>query len=89
MNTAIGAVTPVFAAGQGCHLVDREGRAYLDLINGFGSVFLGHANPKVADAMSRQARTLVNSGRLGNEVVEQVMERLGSLLPDSMYLGGL
>ena len=34
---------PIFAAsGEGAHLVDTEGRRYIDYIQGFGSLILGH-----------------------------------------------
>jgi glutamate-1-semialdehyde 2,1-aminomutase len=41
---------PLFCKGaKGCHLYDEEGRAYIDYINGYGSIILGHADPRIAE----------------------------------------
>ncbi len=47
---------PIFAAqGDGAHLMDTEGRRYIDYIQGFGAVILGHSEiaSVVGDAASR------------------------------------
>ena len=46
---AFGAVggDPIFAArGEGAYIVDTDGNRYIDYIQGFGSVILGHADPE-------------------------------------------
>ena len=43
--------------GQGSHVWDVDGNEYLDFHNGFGCMVVGHAHPKVAEAISRAART--------------------------------
>ncbi|GAC1574705.1 MAG: glutamate-1-semialdehyde 2,1-aminomutase [Candidatus Dormibacteria bacterium] len=56
---AFGAVggDPVFiAAGAGAELVDVDGRRYLDLLASFGPLILGHAHPRVVEAITAQAR---------------------------------
>ena len=36
--------TPLFISkGAGAHLVDADGRRYLDLVNSWGALLLGHA----------------------------------------------
>lgn len=43
---------PVFAdRGEGAFLVDSDGNRYIDYIQGFGSVILGHADPRVTEAL--------------------------------------
>ena len=43
--------------GAGSHVVDVDGNEYLDFHNGFGCMVVGHAHPKVAEAIERAART--------------------------------
>src|SRR3954454_22582554 len=43
--------------GRGSGVVDVDGNEYLDFHNGFGSMLVGHAHPKVAEAIERAART--------------------------------
>jgi glutamate-1-semialdehyde 2,1-aminomutase len=43
--------------GHGSEVVDVDGHRYLDFHNGFGSMIVGHAHPKVAEAIERAART--------------------------------
>jgi acetylornithine/N-succinyldiaminopimelate aminotransferase len=54
----------VFDRGRGCRLFDAEGRAYLDLISGVGVAALGHANPRLAEAVAAQARELLHTSNL-------------------------
>jgi diaminobutyrate-2-oxoglutarate transaminase len=39
----------VFATAQGCRLMDADGRSYLDLLSGAGSLNYGHNNPAIMD----------------------------------------
>ncbi len=44
--------TPVFlASAQGPHVIDIEGRRYVDLVCSWGPALLGHAHPEVVDAV--------------------------------------
>ncbi len=43
--------------GKGARVWDVDGNEYLDFHNGFGSMVVGHAHPKVAEAIERAART--------------------------------
>ncbi len=46
------------ARGEGVTLWDADGKAYTDFIAGIAVCNLGHAHPRVAEALCRQARTL-------------------------------
>ena len=48
----------VLTKGSGCRLWDDEGNRYTDFIAGIAVCNLGHAHPRLADAVSRQARML-------------------------------
>jgi acetylornithine/N-succinyldiaminopimelate aminotransferase len=54
----------VFVRGQGTHIIDSEGRRYLDFISGIGVVVLGHAHPGLAAAIADQASTLIQTSNL-------------------------
>ncbi|MCL2428976.1 MAG: acetylornithine transaminase [Alphaproteobacteria bacterium] len=49
----------VFVKGEGSWLWDRDGKRYLDFVQGWAVNCLGHAPAAVADAISRQARQLI------------------------------
>jgi glutamate-1-semialdehyde 2,1-aminomutase len=49
---------PIYAArGQGSRIWDVDGHEYVDFHNGFGTMLVGHAHPKVAEAIERAARS--------------------------------
>src|SRR5437762_10326414 len=46
---------PVFADhGKGSRIWDVDGNEYIDFHNGFGVMVVGHAHPKIADAVTKQ-----------------------------------
>ncbi len=49
----------VIVRGEGAVLFDAEGNEYLDCTSGHGVANLGHAHPKIAQAIFKQASTLV------------------------------
>jgi acetylornithine/N-succinyldiaminopimelate aminotransferase len=51
----------IFVEGRGSWLVDREGRRYLDFIQGWAVNCLGHCPEAIVAAVTRQANTLINS----------------------------
>jgi glutamate-1-semialdehyde 2,1-aminomutase len=49
--------TPLFIEkGGGQYLYDVDGRRYLDVVNSWGALILGHAHPAVIEAMARACR---------------------------------
>jgi len=54
----------VFTHGQGSRMYDADGQPYLDLVSGIGVASLGHAHPKLAQALAEQARVLVHTSNL-------------------------
>ena len=55
---AFGAVggTPYFVErGEGAHVWDVEGTRYIDMVQSYGAVILGHGHPVVVDAVSTAA----------------------------------
>lgn len=50
----------VFVRGDGCWLIDSDGRRYLDLGSAQGVAMLGHSHPALGAAIARQAATLIS-----------------------------
>lgn len=53
-----------FVSGSGAYLEDEDGKQYLDGLTGLAVVGLGHAHPAVAQALSKQSRTLTHTSNL-------------------------
>lgn len=53
---------PVFVRGQGSWLWDREGRRYLDFVQGWAVNALGHSPALIAQTLAAQAATLISPG---------------------------
>jgi acetylornithine/succinyldiaminopimelate/putrescine aminotransferase len=49
-----------FVRGHGSYLVDTQGRSYLDAFAGVAVSTLGHAHPKLVQAISTQAAALLH-----------------------------
>ncbi|MBE7069887.1 MAG: aspartate aminotransferase family protein [Ruminococcaceae bacterium] len=49
-----------FVKGKGSYLYDTEGTKYLDMIGGIAVNSLGHGNPKLVGAITKQARDLIH-----------------------------
>ena len=69
----------IWAEAEGCRVVDADGREYLDLSGGFGVAALGHRNPEVWAAITRQAERCVHAlGDLAEaDVAGELRRRLG------------
>ena len=65
--------------GQGVHLYDADGQAYLDAYNNVPSV--GHCHPRVVEAVARQAATLNTHTRYASELILDYAERLLGTYP--------
>ena len=71
----------VLSHGVGNYVYDINGRRYLDLGGGIAVCCLGHANPEITDALTKQAQKLVHisnlyynepQGRLAAALVKQI-----------------
>jgi acetylornithine/N-succinyldiaminopimelate aminotransferase len=67
----------IFVRGQGSWLWDSDDRAYLDFSQGGGANSLGHSPSVLVNAISEQARSLINPGfALHNRSMLNLAERL-------------
>lgn len=63
--------------GQGCYVYDADGRKYLDFLAGIAVNILGHAHPKLVEAISQQAGKLIHCSNLYYTSVQaRLIERL-------------
>ena len=46
--------------GEGTRVWDTDGKVYLDFVAGIATNTLGHCDPRLADVIARQARTLLH-----------------------------
>jgi len=68
--------------GQGASLFDAEGVEYLDCSSGHGVANLGHAHPKVAEAIYKQASRLITLFEsFPNDQRALLMQKLATLVP--------
>ena len=68
-----------FVSGQGAHLFDHEGNDFLDVYNNVPCV--GHAHPRVVEAVSRQLAAVNTNTRYVQEALVDYAERLLATLP--------
>ncbi len=75
----------VMERGEGHYLYDENGVKYLDFFGGILTAGIGHANPKVADAVSKQAHKLMHCSTvyvIPGQV--ELAERLMSIVPEGI-----
>ncbi|MDH3301099.1 MAG: aspartate aminotransferase family protein [Acidimicrobiia bacterium] len=74
---------PFAAAGDGCFIIDTEGKRYLDASGGPAVSCLGHSNRAVAEAVVTQLNSIAfpYSGFFTTEVAEELARRLAEVAP--------
>jgi len=77
---------PTAVAGDGCYLIDTNGKRYLDASSGAAVSCLGHSNRKVLDAVKAQLDTLAyaHTGFFTSEPAEHLAEMLVDRAPDGI-----
>ncbi len=77
---AVGGHPPFIASAHGARVVDVEGREYVDYVGSWGPAILGHAHPKVVDAVKRAAERGLSFGA-PTELEVEFAEAIGKLYP--------
>ncbi|MBC7876882.1 MAG: aspartate aminotransferase family protein [Anaerolineales bacterium] len=73
--------TLTIVRGQGASLFDADGNEYLDCSSGHGVANLGHAHPKIAEALYKQASTLITLFEsFPNDQRAMLMQKMTSLV---------
>jgi len=74
----------VWTRARGANVEDADGNVYVDLSAGFGAASVGHAHPRVVQAVQAQAERLMHA--LGDlqpaDVKIELLSRLTSLYPE-------
>ena len=73
-------MVPIIARGEGPRVWDTEGREYWDLTMAWGSALVGHAHPKIREAVTGALSDGYNFAGVNRRGVE-LAERLQSLVP--------
>lgn len=75
----------VFSRGEGSWLWDTEGKRYLDLTAAQGVAMLGHAHPRLSEALAKQAHTLIACPNfLYNDTRARFAAKLEEVLPSHL-----
>jgi predicted acetylornithine/succinylornithine family transaminase len=72
----------VMERGEGCRLFDVDGNEYLDMMGGLGVNALGHAHPRMLEAIAEQAAKIVHlspqfSNKWASLLAQQLCELAG------------
>ncbi len=59
---SVGCSPPFIAKAEGAHLRDEDGNDYIDYVGSWGPMILGHAHPRVIDAVTRTAASGTSFG---------------------------
>jgi len=71
--------------GEGCHVWDDQGNKYLDCFGGVLTVSLGHAHPKVNEAIINQQKTISHTSTLYcNKPQSDLAEKLAQITPGKL-----
>jgi len=75
----------VAVRGKGALLYDEAGQEYIDCVGGIGVASLGHAHPKIVEAVQQQAATLITCPHiLYNDVRSKMLKKLVEITPRSL-----
>ena len=73
---------PMIVRGWRQYLVDSDARVYLDAVNNVTSI--GHAHPRLTEAVAAQWRTLNTNSRFHYPAITEYAERIVETLPDGL-----
>lgn len=75
----------VLVRGDGVKLWDAEGKEYLDCMAGIAVASIGHANPRLVEALTEQAGRLITFAQnIGNDTRTDFVEKLFSFVPQPL-----
>ena len=70
--------TPIFMkSAKGAYLIDEDNNSYIDYINSWGPMILGHSHPQVVEAVKKQAENGFSFGtptELETEIAKLIVE---------------
>lgn len=76
---------PSLVRGEGAYLWDDAGRRYTDLMAGIGVAALGHAHPRLVQAVTEQVGRLMSCpGAFANDQKAAYLQRLAAVTPGDL-----
>ncbi len=86
IHRSLRVVPPVAASASGIHIIDRQGKRYIDACGGAAVSCLGHAHPDVLAAMHKQIDTLAyaHTSFFTSEVSEALADHLVQHSPEGL-----
>ena len=88
---SVGGTPRFIRSAKGCHLIDVDGREYIDYIGSWGPMILGHAAPQVIESLAKTLRDGTSFGTpspLEIELAEEIIGRVPSLQKVRMVNSG-
>lgn len=79
---AVGGEPRFLVRGRGAHVVDADGNSYVDLVNAWGPLILGHAHPDVVQAVSNAVKRGLGFGAPTTpeiDLAEKIVESFPSI----------
>lgn len=77
---AVGGDPLFIKSAKGAYMFDEDGNKYLDLINSWGPMILGHANPKIEAAVTEAIKSSLSFGAPSEREVE-IAELITTMVP--------
>jgi acetylornithine/LysW-gamma-L-lysine aminotransferase len=72
-------------SGKGALIFDSNGKEYIDCTGSYGTCIVGHAHPRVAEAIADQARQLISChGSTYNDARAKFVAKLATITPPSL-----
>lgn len=79
---SVGGNPVFFKKAKGAYLIDEDDNTYIDYINSWGPMILGHAHPKVVEAIKKQAELGTSFGAptaIETEIAELAVKMVGNI----------
>ena len=73
-----------FESGNLCTMTDADGNKYIDFSSGIYVTGLGHAHPKISEAIAQAAKKLMNAHDFTTEIKVQLLEKMHEVLPGDL-----
>ncbi len=80
----VNALPVAFTHGEGVTLTDADGNRFIDFTQGHMVAALGHAHPRITEAVANQAGRLLNVRDFPTDVRVRLMERLAAITPGDL-----
>ncbi|MEP0355444.1 glutamate-1-semialdehyde 2,1-aminomutase [Paraglaciecola sp.] len=82
---AVGGTPPFISKADGPYLYDADGKRYIDYVQSWGPMVLGHNNPKIRQAVINAAQDGLSFGA-PTEIEVQMAEKVSKLVPSMEML---